>query len=144
MSEMLGNRYFLARQFNKAIPYFEETLAHNPDADLVRKKLIICYIEMGNVSQAFNLFYKLVKKDPHIIIDTDAYYDDCPCLELLPKWERKVQPNSQSLELCEIMGMLHLYCNVDKSLEYFNKAANFSDHPSKLISVKSYIEKARH
>ncbi len=143
MSEMLGNRYFLARQFSKAIPYFEDILQRDPSADFVRKKLIICYIETGKISQAFSLFYELVRKDPHIIIDTDTYYDDCPCAELIPKWQKKENSASDSIELLEIMGMLNLYCDVDKSLEYFDKAAHVAQSPSKLYSVMQHIQQAR-
>ncbi len=143
MSEMLANRYFLARQFSKAIPYFEDILQNNPSADLVRKKMIICYIETGRISEAFSLFYELVRKDPHIIIDTDSYYDDCPCAELIPKWRQKENASSASFELYEIMGMLNLYCDVDKSLEYFDKAAHVAETPSKLYSVMQHIQHAR-
>ena len=60
MSEMLGNRYFLARQFDKAIPYLEDALTQNPDGDKIKKKLILCFIETGQIERAFNLFYELL------------------------------------------------------------------------------------
>ncbi len=59
MSEMLGNRYFIARQFDKAVTYLEQALSESPGSVDIIKKLIICYIETGDVEKAFNHFYRL-------------------------------------------------------------------------------------
>lgn len=141
MSEMLGNRYFLARQFDKAIPYLEDALTQNPDGDKIKKKLILCFIETGQIERAFNLFYELIEKNPNIIIDTDIYYDDCPCNELIPEWERKSKEGEKSLEYLETLAMLYLYCNVDKSLSYFKKASYKADNPAKIITVINRLPK---
>jgi len=141
MSEMLGNRYFLARQFSKAIPYLEEAVAQNPVADKMKKKLVICFIQVGQIEHAFSLFYELVQKNPHIISDTDVYYDDCPCGELIPVWERKWNVEKDSVECLEILAMLYLYCNVEKSREYFNQARDLSENPTKIISILSHLAK---
>jgi pentatricopeptide repeat protein len=122
MSEMLGNRYFIARQFEKAIPQLEDFLDQDLNTDKIKKKLIICYIETGNIEKAFTFFCELVKKDPKIIIDTDPYYDDCPCGELIPNWESKLQLTQNSYGFYEVLGMLCLYCDITKSIKYFEKA----------------------
>ena len=141
MSEMLGNRYFLARQFDKAIPYLEEALRQSPNGDKIKKKLILCYIQTGQIERAFALFSELVEKNPNIIIDTDIYYDDCPCNELIPEWERKSQQENSSVEYLEILAMLYLYCNVERSRYFFQKASRKAKDPSKIIWVMSRISK---
>lgn len=141
MSEMLGNRYFLARQFDKAIPYLEKALARNPEGDKIKKKLILCFIQTGQIERAFGLFSELIKKNPNIIIDTDIYYDDCPCNELIPEWEQKAQNSEKSLEYLETLAMLHLYCNVKKSRHYLEEACRKADNPDKILTVMNRLPK---
>ncbi len=141
MSEMLGNRYFLARQFDKAIPYLKEALIQNPEGDKIKKKLILCFIQTGRIEQAFSLFYELIEKNPNIIIDTDIYYDDCPCNELIPEWEHKSQEGEKSLEYLETLAMLYLYCNVKKSKHYLKEASRKAENPAKIITVMNRLPK---
>lgn len=141
MSEMLGNRYYLARQFDKAIPCLEEALQRNPDGHKIKKKLVVCYIEVGQVERAFNYFQTLIRIDPNIIIDTDPYYDDCPCCELIPTWEKKYDQGEISVDLLKILGMLYLYCDVDKSLAYFKQVVEKVDNPVKINSILTNLTK---
>ena len=53
MSEMLGNQYFLARTFDKALMQFERVIDKEPENEKVKKKLIICYCEVGKVEKAY-------------------------------------------------------------------------------------------
>ncbi len=122
MSEMLGNRYFLARQFDKALQYFETALSESPDNNRIKKRLIICYIHVGQIERALSFFYDIVKIDPFIIINTDPYYDDCPCLDMIPGWETKLNKDRPKSDLYETLGMLYLFCDKDKSIIYFRKA----------------------
>ena len=85
-SEMLGNKYFLARNYNLAAVNFQETLKSDPINKTIRKKLIICYTQTGQVKKAFDIFYLLAKEDIEFIIDTDLVADDCPCEELTKKY----------------------------------------------------------
>ena len=135
MSEMLGNRYFLARQFDKALQYFEAALEESPDNYRVKKRLIICYIHVGQIERALSFFYDIVKIDPSIIINTDPYYDDCPCLDMIPSWESKLNENSSKKEIYETLGMLYLFCNREKSIEYFNKALKESSFKATVSSI---------
>jgi tetratricopeptide (TPR) repeat protein len=62
-SEMLGNKYFLARNYENAAMNFQHTLQIDPINKSVKKKLIICYTQIGNIQKAFENFYQLVKED---------------------------------------------------------------------------------
>lgn len=140
MSEMLGNRYFIARQFDKAIPPLELALQSSPNSEKIKKKLIICYIQVGKIDEAFNLFYEVVNRNPHLITDTDLYYDDCPCSELLPLWERKKVQINQKSDLYEILGMLYAYCNVNKAVQYLKKIKSHPTNASKIRGVLRKLE----
>ncbi len=122
MSEMLGNRYFIARQYHKAAEQLEEALIKSADPQKVKKKLIICYIETGQVEKALRLFGSIVSMDPTIIINTDPYHEDCPCPELVVGWEKTTDEDKMSAVDLESLGMLYLYCDIAKSLHYFKKA----------------------
>ena len=143
MSEMLGNRYFIARKFGKAIPYLEAALSDAPQAVQIKKKLIICYIQTGQIEKAFRLVYDLVNQEPKDILETDIYYEDCPCGELIPQWLEKEDETSDKTELYEILGMLHLYCDLDKAVKYFNKAKFNSPHSGKLLNLVKKLEHLR-
>jgi tetratricopeptide (TPR) repeat protein len=135
MSEMLGNRYFIARQFDRAIPQLEDVLRFGKNDNKIKKKLIICYIETGNFEKAFSFFCELVKIDPMIIIDTDPYYDDCPCGELIRNWESKLKMSHETYGFYEVLGMLSLYCDLSKSIHYFQKALLHTRNQTLVTSI---------
>jgi len=143
MSEMLGNRYFLARQFDKAIPYLEQAPLKNPSEDKIRKRLIICYIQVGRIRQAFSIFYEIVRRDARIISETDIYYDDCPCTELIPYWLRKMAEAGEDPEILKILAMLFLYCDVDKSIEYFDKVRFRNKESAKITTILKKLKMLR-
>ena len=143
MSEMLGNRYFIARQFDKAMSYLEAALRENASSDKIKKKLIICYIQGGQTDRAFALFFELVSKNPRIISDTDVFYDDCPCFELLPSWQEKMNEAGDKSELVNILAMLYLYCDVKKSIAYFTKSMELNGGPPEIQTILEKLHKLK-
>jgi pentatricopeptide repeat protein len=119
MSEMLGNQYFLVRNFEKALQQFEKVAEEGHLNEKIRKKMIICYCEVGNVDAALALFEKVITENIDLIVLTDIVSEDCPCPELLErmKWYEKIAANSFDFNC--IIGMLNLYCNIDESIKYF-------------------------
>lgn len=120
-SEMLGNKYFLARNYNLAALNFQETLITDPVNKTARKKLIICYTQTGQIKKAFENFYLLAKEDINFIIDTDIVADDCPCAELTAKYGNVLPYENESVDLKLMLAMLWLYCSVEKSLKFFRQ-----------------------
>jgi len=135
MSEMLANRYFIARKFDLALPVFEKELAKGNTNVAIKKKLIICYGALGQIEKAFELFFELVKKDPFLIINTDPYWDDCPCPEMVKQWENSTKQVGVSPREALILGVLYLYCDLDKSIEYLEKALDYDEYFLKINSV---------
>lgn len=131
MSEMLGNQYFMARNYLGAI---EELEPLNNENKAVRRKLIICYVQANQMDKALDYFYSLVKEDVRFIMDADPVFDDCPCPEIVTQFDESgAFPNSTNSNLAN--GILWLYCDTNNSLKYLEKAKE--DFPEKEQISKS-------
>lgn len=117
---MLGNQYFLARKYSLAADELEKALFKDPASKGIRRKLIICEIQSGNINRALDLFISLVEEDAAFIINADPILDDCPCPELVYDMEAQFTDNKDSLNYHLKLAMIWLYCDVNKSLHYFN------------------------
>ncbi len=126
MSEMLANQYFLVRRFSEAEKVFEKILSDNPKNNPAKKKLLICYINNGKIKEALNLFYDVISSDITIITKTNIADDDCPCPEIITKFDKINEPSMSYQTKLEIMGMLWLYCDYYKSIQHFEKLKEFN------------------
>jgi tetratricopeptide (TPR) repeat protein len=122
MSEMLANHYFLIRNFSSAKSIYENILEKNLNNKAIKKKLIICYIITGEIDKALRLFTSLIQEDIDYIINTNPSSEDCPCPELISKVENEDKFLSKKADKLAALGMLWLYCSLEKSLEYFKEA----------------------
>lgn len=139
-SEMLGNKYFLARNYEGAAANFQYTLQTDPINKSVRKKLIICYTQIGQIQKAFESFYQLVKEDINFIIETNLVADDCPCVELTDKYGNILPYENESYDLKLMLGMLWLYCNAEKSFDFFKRIIVENPGDSRIKEIASLIE----
>jgi len=139
-SEMLGNKYFLARNYKGAAENFQHTLQTDPINKAIRKKLIICYTQIGQIQKAFDNFYKLVKEDIKFMIETDLIAEDCPCPELIAKYGTVLPYESGSSDMKLMLAMLWLYCSVTKSIEFFQQVLLENNGDSRIKEVVSLIE----
>ena len=139
-SEMLGNKYFLARNYQGAAQNLQFVLSKNPINKSARKKIIICYTQTGEMEKAFDNFYTLVEEDIHFIIDTDPVADDCPCPDLVAKYGKVYPYEKKSFDMKLMLGMLWLYCDVNKSWEIFHELNSNNDDDFRLKEVLSLIE----
>lgn len=119
MSEMLANHYFLSRNYAQAIDAFSKTFRENYPNNIL-KKLIICDITQGKIATAKEYFLRVISADPYLIIKTNIKEEDCPCPELISNFEKNVYPPN-SLDDLISLGMLWLYCDLTKSIEYVNR-----------------------
>lgn len=144
MSEMLGNQYFMARNYSAAQKEFEEVLSKYPGNRSTKKKLVVCYTQTGKVKEAFSYFTELVKEDIEFIVKTDPIKDDCPCPELVDELEPKNKDNVDSFDYNLIMGILWLYCDINHSNHYFSKLKELDPDNAEvelvLSSIQSYLQ----
>jgi len=137
-NEMLGNQYFMARDYRAAEIELAPCLEKNPDSKPIRRKLIICYTQNGDVQKALTIFSGLIQDDIEFVISADKILDDCPCPELLDK---DANPEIEDIEENYLaLGILWLYCDVDISLNYFRKALFVDSKNDLLKSVLERIE----
>ena len=121
MSEMLGNQYFLARKYTLAEIELGNALAKDPENKGIRRKLIICNMQKGNIDRAIELFVSLVEDDIAFIVNSDPVLDDCPYPELVYDLEAQIDSDKNSLDYNLRLGMLWLYCDIRKSIQCFEK-----------------------
>ncbi|MGE5498513.1 MAG: tetratricopeptide repeat protein [Syntrophothermus sp.] len=126
MSEMLANHYFMVRNYLSAQEEYEAVLSKMPDNKNARKRLVICYTQTGRVKQAIQLFNELIAVDINFIIDTNPVRDDCPCPELIEKIEARKGINTDTVDFNLIMGIIWLYCDAARSIEFFLHARELS------------------
>ncbi len=122
MSEMLGNQYFLGRNFSGAEKEYEECLAKYPDNKILRKKIIVCYTQTGKYERAIHEFLKLIQEDIDFVINTDIIGEDCPCNEIIFELEKNFPLKSESALTFTILGILWSYCDINRGYDYFQKA----------------------
>ncbi len=139
MDEMLGNHYFLTRNYARAADLLEKALRSDQKNKAIRRKLIICFAETGHVDKALMVFLSLIKEDIDFIINTDPVDDDCPCPELVFDMEHWNVNTRQSLDDAEVLGMLWLFCNLHKSFEYFTQAANMDKNDKMIKSILALL-----
>lgn len=139
-SEMLGNQYFLSRNYEKAASNLQFVVSNEPLNKSARKKLVICYSQIGQIKSAFDIFYSLVKEDINFIADTDPIADDCPCPELVDRYGKYLPFEENSIDLRLMLGMLWLYCDATKSLNFFTSLLNEKLDDPRLMDVVLLIE----
>lgn len=141
MNEMLGNQYFMARNYLGAAEAFQIVLKDEPKNLNAAKKLIISLTQIGKYSKAFDLFANFINENIDFILNTDPIKDDCPCAELVTNLETKNKFGNESITSLETLGILWLYCNIQNSIQYFEKAFVLNPNDPKLNSVITILRK---
>ncbi len=140
---MLGNQFFMARNYPAAQKEFEEVYLTKPENISVKKKLLICYTQTGKLKEAIKLFCEIINDDLEIILKTDPVKEDCPCPELIEKIEKQIHLENENKELLFVLAIIWLYCDENKSLEYFNKLNEIDPENNVVYSsiqiISSYI-----
>ncbi len=120
MSEMLGNQYFMARNYKEAVRALEPVYLKDTSNKSVRRKLIIAYTQTGKLMKALDLFISLVQEDVGFIINADPIFDDCPCPEI--EKQLRVSPKEiLSPDINIYNGILWLYCDPNYSVKFLKK-----------------------
>lgn len=138
MSEMLGNHYFLSRNFSQAINAYSSAF-QNVFPDKVIKKLIICYITQGDIDVAEEYFLKLIKSNPSIIINTEITDEECPCLDIINNLENKSH-SLRSIEDYIGLGILWFYYDTSMAQKYFDRAQNIDTKNKFIQEIQEIIK----
>ncbi len=122
MSEMLANYYFQKRDYHSAMMEFEKLSNPSELSKTVKKKMLICYTQEKKIKEALELFGELVSTDINIILQTNHEEELCPCPELVYEYENQSFNQTDDYEHNLTLGILWLYCSINKSFEYLYKA----------------------
>lgn len=139
MFEMLGNQFFMVRNYSRAAEMLEKASWKEPHNKPIRRKLIICYTQTGEVEKALENFIWLINADFDFIANIDPVAEDCPCSGLVYDMEKQLSQNQDSLDFHLILGMLWLYCDVERSLEYFLRARRLNPEDERLKAIIQLI-----
>lgn len=139
MSEMLANQFFLVRNFIPAKSIYERILDTDPENKSISKKLIICYVTTGEIGKALDLFFHLIKMDVDFIINTKTDSEDCPCPEIISKIENHEKLFDNEIEKSIALGILWLYCSLEKSIEYFKKIEVINSNDNRIKEINSIL-----
>lgn len=120
----------MARNYSAAQIHLQEFLNSNPNNKFAKRKIIICYTQTGKMEDAYKYFIELIDVDIDFIVNAHPIHDDCPCPELVEQIENQNNLNKDSLDYQLMLGMIWLYCDVEKSISYFLTAKEINpDYP---------------
>lgn len=136
---MLANHYFLVRNFISARSIYESILAKDPSNKAISKKLIICYVTTGEIGKALHLFTELIKQDVDFIIHTKVDSEDCPCPELISRIENEDTLLKNEIDKITALGILWLYCSLEKSIEYFKHVQIYCPNDERVREINSIL-----
>ena len=139
MSEMLANQYFLVRNFISAKSIYESILEKDSTNKSIKKKLTICCITTGEVDNALSLFLSQIKDDIDFVIHTDIRSEDCPCPELISQIENEEKLFKNEIEKTIALGILWLYCSLEKSIDFFKKAEVKNSNDNRIKEINSIL-----
>lgn len=143
MTLMLGNRYFLDRDYARAIPLLEAAVADDPGNFGARKKLVISYLQVGELDRSLGSFEEILRQDPRIIIDTDPEEEDCPCPALCAALEKRLPWSSDPFPALVGLAVLEAYCDLPKALRYLRRAIALRPAEERLARIQRALEKEK-
>ncbi len=139
MSEMLGNYHFLNRNYSLALSELENSFLKIPTDICTGKKLVVCYTQTKNLKKALDLFLALLKENADCIINTKPEEEGCPCPDLVADLENGKIERSNQYELFVELGILWLYCKIESSISYFDKANQIDSSDKRLIQIMQIL-----
>ncbi|VAX29001.1 hypothetical protein MNBD_IGNAVI01-3087 [hydrothermal vent metagenome] len=120
MNEMLGNQYYLSERYKEASEQYEKALLINPTNYSIKKKLIICYLQIGDLQMALKIFTSLISENIQVLLNCNLDCENCPCQQKIYELENYPAELSEKEKL-EMLGILWLYCDIYNSRKYFSK-----------------------
>ena len=145
MSEMLGNRYFLGRNFRSAALQYEDTLHKINTIDIeVVKKLIVCYTKVNRTDDALNHYYSLLKKIQYSIDDLIIENEDCPYKKIIEVLIIEMELEGLQYSTAIKLGILNSYCSNTTGIKYFKEALGFSRNNKIIQEIINIHEGKKH
>jgi tetratricopeptide (TPR) repeat protein len=144
MEKMLGNQYFMARNFKEAFQYLARAHARAPGDIAVLRNLVICEVVVGRLPGALNHLLALLHAAPQVLHEGCLDVDGCPCPDILTQWSIH-PPNelSQSAYLLS-MGILALFCDRELAKAYLRQAQRLDPGNKALAEAINLVRAGHH
>ncbi len=126
MDRMLGNQYFMAGNYKKAMPSLESASKKYPEDLSVARKLIISYIANYNLPAAIEKLKVFTKKFSNLVFIDSLVDEGCPAAELLEDWKKNPPKLENQADYFIALGILDLFCGNHNSCLFFEKAKEIS------------------
>ncbi len=126
MDRMLGNQYFMARNYAKAIVSLERAMRQYPDDLSISRKLIISYIANHNLHAAIDKLKVFSNKFSDLVFIDGLADANCPCPKLLDEWKNEPPKSVTQADYYIALGILELFCGNQNGCLYFEKAKDIS------------------
>ena len=89
MDRMLGNQYFMARNYSEAIPWLEKASEKYPEDLRIIRKQIICHIAAHSLDKAISILKKHAHQFSDMLFRNGLADANCPCPDLLDNWKNR-------------------------------------------------------
>ena len=139
MSEMLGNHQFMIHNFKAAARMFEAAIQNTAQTKPLRKKLIVCYTQMGEIEKVFELLIPFLDEDLDFLITVNPMEVECPCPELIHDIEHSLH-SQQDLQTNYVkLGIYWLYLDIGQSVKYLELARNQSHFKAEIEVILTHL-----
>lgn len=138
----MGNYYFMTSRLQTACNEFERALLENPLNNDIRKKLVICYLSNGEIAKSLKLFITLIRQDASIIIKAKNDMN-CPCIEIINKFESEAPAGLDEIMYNKALGMLWLYRDKTRSVQFFEKVKSLNRNDSEVKEILNILSAFR-
>ncbi len=129
----------MARKYEDALRIFEKCKEKGELNKNIMRKMVVCYTQTGKIQEAAKMLLTLINEDLDFVLNTDPVKDDCPCSELVKEYESRLQISVESFDFLTSLGILWLYCDLNKSVCYFKKASEIYPDNSIVNSILSKL-----
>jgi tetratricopeptide (TPR) repeat protein len=141
MSEMLGNRYFIAGKFELALRHLQAVVGESPGNARSRKKLVICCLATGKLNDALSHFCELFEDAPALALAAELEEELCPCEKLIRARTAALRDRQATPNDYLTLGLLRAPHDLTLALENLRQAQIMTDEFSLLSELIPRLER---
>ena len=131
MCEMLGNHFFLLKEYDNAKHIYERLLNSSKFNISIKIKLILCLIAIRKIKKAFSIFYDLIMNNSWILLNSDFVINKSICNELIYSTKKNINNFKKNSDIFLVLGMLYAFVDTNFSIKYFKVLKNISKNKTK-------------
>ena len=131
MCEMLGNHFFLLKEYDNAKHIYEELLNSSKFNISIKIKLILCLIATNKIKKAFSIFYDLIINNSWVLLNSDLVINKNICSEMIYSSKKNINNFKKKSDFFMVLGMLYAFVDTNYSIRYFRILKNITKNKNK-------------